>query len=454
MSESHSIETVGHAGSIDSKPLIETTEFALQEALRKGASQAEAAATLSQGLSVDVRMGSVETVEHTRDRGLAVTVYFGDCSGSASTSDYSKASVEEIVQAACAIARFTEADRCNGLAEADRLATEFPDLDLYHPWNLSVHEGKELAQQCETAALDYDARIENSEGATVDSSESCEVYCNSHGFLGYSQKSRHGISCSVIGKSQGSMQRDYWYSASRKVDDLDDVGQIGRTAGSRVVRRLGAKRLKTCQAPVLFEAPVASSLLSHFIGAISGGALYRKASFLLDQLGKPIFPEFVRIYEQPFLSRAMGSTAFDSEGVAPMEREIVSDGVLQGYVLGSYSARRLGLETTGNAGGVHNLTVDPSGQELTDLISGMERGLLVTELIGFGINTVTGDYSRGAAGFWVESGEIQYPVEELTIAGNLKDMFKSILAIGCDIDTRRNIRCGSILVDKLTIAGE
>ncbi|MBO66989.1 MAG: metalloprotease PmbA [Acidiferrobacteraceae bacterium] len=453
MNESRLIETVEHAAN-DSKPLIATTEFALQEAIRKGASQAEAVATLSQGLSVSVRMGSLETVEHTRDRGLAVTVYFGDCSGSASTSDYSRSSVEETVQAACTIARFTEADLCNGLAEADRLATEFPDLDLYHPWNLSVNEGKKLAEQCEAAALDFDSRIENSEGATVDSSESGEVYGNSHGFLGYSQKSRHGISCSVIGKSQGSMQRDYWYSASRKLDDLDNVEQIGRTAGSRVVRRLGARKLKTCQAPVLFEAPVASSLLSHFIGAISGGALYRKASFLLNHLGKRIFPEFVRIHEQPFLSRAMGSASFDNEGVVPMERDIVSDGILQGYVLGSYSARRLGLETTGNSGGVHNLTIDSGEQELAGLISGLDRGLFVTELIGFGVNTVTGDYSRGAAGFWIENGEIQFPVEELTIAGNLREMFESIVAIGCDIDTRRNIRCGSILVDKLTIAGE
>ena len=445
-----------HAGSngLDSALLREAVDFALEEAKKCGASESEAAASLSQGLSVTVRMNDIETVEHTRDRGLAITVFFGERTGSASTSDYSAASVQKTVQSACSIARFTEKDSCHGLADPNRLASEFPDLDLCHPWPLSVDEGKEIAQACEQAALDYDARIENSEGAVVDSYQGCEVYGNSHGFWGETRKTRHGISCSIIGQTSGRMQRDYWYSASRRREDIEDAAEIGRTAGARTVRRLNARKLKTCRVPVLFEAPVASSLLSHFIGAISGGVLYRKASFLLDHLGKSVFPNFVRIHEQPLLPRAMGSAAFDSEGVATEARDIVAGGVLEGYVLGSYSARRLGLETTGNAGGVHNLTIDSGKDGLPELVKMLGRGLLVTELIGFGVNTVTGDYSRGAAGLWIENGEIQFPVEEVTIAGNLKEMFQSIVAIGCDVDIKRSIRCGSILVDGLTVAGQ
>ena len=439
---------------LDSTPLQQAVDIALEEARKCGASSSEVAASLSQGLSVTVRMDDIETVEHTRDRGLAVTVYFGKRTGSASTSDYSATSVQETVRSACSIARFTEEDLCHGLAEADCLATEIPDLDLFHPWLLTVDEGKEIARTCEQAALDYDAKIENSEGASVDSYQGYEVYGNSHGFWGENRKTRHGISCSVIGQTNGSMQRDYWYSASRRREDLEDASKVGRTAGERTARRLGARRLSTRRVPVLFEAPVASSLLSHFIGAISGGALYRKASFLLDCLGKSVFPEFVRIHEQPLLPRAMGSAAFDSEGVATKARDIVTGGVLEGYVLGSYSARRLGLRTTGNAGGVHNLTIDHGNDDLPMLMKALGRGLLVTELIGFGVNSVTGDYSRGAAGFWVEDGEIQFPVEEVTIAGNLKEMFQSIVAIGSDVDIKRNIRCGTILVEGLTVAGQ
>jgi PmbA protein len=435
-------------------PLREVVDLVLEEAKRCGASASEAAATISQGLSVMVRMGDIETVEHTCDRGLSVTVFFGKRIGSASTSDYSEASARQAVRAACSIAKFTEEDSCHGLADPDRFATEFPDLDLYHPWSLTVDEGKEIASTCEQAALDYDPKIENSEGATVNSYRACEVYGNSAGFCGENKKTQHEISCSVIGQRDGSMQRDYWYSSRRRPEDLEEASEIGRIAGVRTVRRLGARKLNTCQVPILFEAPVASSLLSHFIGAISGGALYRKATFLLDHLGKSVFPDFVRIHEQPLLPRAMGSAVFDNEGVATKERDIVTDGVLQGYVLSSYSARRLGLETTGNAGGVHNLTIDPGEYDLPELIETLGQGLLVTELIGFGVNSVTGDYSRGAAGFWVEDGKIQFPVEEVTIAGNLKEMFQSITAIGCDVETERNIRCGSILVSNLTVAGQ
>ncbi len=438
---------------LDDTLLCEAVQVALAEAKSQGASAAETAASLSQGLVVNVRKGELETVEHTRDRGLVVSVYLGQRTGSASTSDYTLASVRETVLAACSIARYTEEDACHGLADPDRLAKDPVDLDLYHPWRPTVDQTRDLALECEDKALSIDKRIDNSEGASVDTHEGCEVYGNSQGFIGHTQKSRQGISCSVIGSEDGAMQRDYWYSAGRRFDELDSAADVGEKTARRTLRRIGARRVPTCQVPVIYEAPIASSLLSHFISAISGGALYRQASFLLDHLGKQIFPEFVRIHEQPLLRGAMGSAAFDSEGVATAARDIVREGVLQGYVLGSYSARRLKMETTGNAGGVHNLTIDPGKQNLNDMIKSVGKGFLVTELIGFGINNVTGDYSRGAAGLWVENGEIAYPVEEVTVAGNLKDIFRNIVAVGSDVDTRRSTRCGSILVDGLTIAG-
>ena len=455
MSEkSQAMDSNSTGAALDDAPLVEAVQVALAEANRQGASAAEAAASLGQGLSVNVRMGELETVEHTRDRGLVVSVYFGQCTGSASTSDYAPNAVREAVLAACSIARYTQEDSCHGLADPARLATDAVDLDLYHPWRPSVDEARDLALVCEDQALSVDSRIDNSEGASVDAHEGCEVYGNTHGFIGYTRKSRQGISCSVIGTENGAMQRDYWYSAARRFGELDSAAKVGEQAATRTLRRLGSRRIPTCQVPVIYEAPVASSLLSHFIGAVSGGALYRKATFLLDHLGKQIFPEFVRIHEQPLLIGAMGSASFDNEGVATAPRDIVRDGVLQSYVLGSYSARRLGMETTGNAGGVHNLTIDPGEQDLEALIKGIEKGLLVTELIGFGVNTVTGDYSRGVSGLWIENGEIVHPVEEVTVAGNLKDIFSNIVAVGNDVDPRRNIRCGSIRVDGLTIAGE
>ena len=434
--------------------LSDAVQLALKEAGSRGASSSEAAASLSQGLSVNVRKGEIETVEHTRDRNLVVSVYFGQRTGSASTSDYSPAAVKETVLAACNIAKWTEEDRCIGLADPERLAKDVMDLDLYHPWTPSVEEASSLALECEASALGADARIVNSEGASVDAHQGVEVYGNSLGFIGHTQKSRQGISCSVIAGVGDSMQRDYWYSSARRLGDLDTPVQVGDQAARRTLRRLGARRVPTCKVPVIYEAPVASSLLGHFISAISGGALYRKASFLLDHLDKKIFPEFVRIHEQPLIVGGMGSAAFDGEGVATSARDIVSDGILRGYVLGSYSARRLDMQTTGNAGGVHNLTIDTGDQNLEQMISGIDEGFLVTELIGFGINNVTGDYSRGAAGLWIENGEIAYPVEEVTVAGNLKDIFQNIAAIGNDVDPRRSTRCGSILVEGLTIAGD
>lgn len=393
-------------------------------------------------------------MEHNRDRGLVVTVYFGERTGSASTSDYSASSVKDTVQAACAIASHTEEDPCNGLADPDRLAVDFPDLDLFHPWRPSVADVLDSALACEAAALDFDERITNSEGATGSSHEGHEVYGNSHGFRGRTSKTRHGTSCSVIGQTDAGMQRDYWYSSARNRAALEAPELIGRRAAERTVRRLNSRRLKTCKVPVIYEAPIASSLLSHFIGAISGGALYRQASFLLDHLGKQIFPSSVHLREEPQLPGAIGSANFDNEGVVTNARDIVRDGVLNSYVLDSYAARRLQLETTGNAGGVHNLTINAGDRNLEQLVKSMDRGVLVTELIGFGVNLVTGDYSRGAAGFWVENGEIQYPVEEITVAGNLKQMFTKLAEVGNDVDTRGNIRCGSILIDDMTIAGE
>ncbi len=425
----------------------------LAEAQRQGASSAEASISVSQGLSVNVRLGEVETVEHTRDKGMGITVYFGQKSGSASTSDLGLAALRDTVRAAASIARYTAADEFSGLPDRAALATNIPDLDLYHPWNPSVESAITLAQTCESAARDADPRIQNSEGASLSSHEGLEVYGNSLGFLGAVSATRHSLSCAVIGQDDSGMQRDYWYTTARSKADLEVADAVGRQAAQRTLRRLGARKLKTCQTPVIYEAPVAASLLSHFIGAVRGSSLYRQASFLLDHLGKPVFAPLVRIYEQPHLPRGLGSAPFDNEGVATRDRDLVRDGILQGYVLDCYSARKLGMQTTGNAGGVHNLSIESGPRDLPALLKTMHTGLLITELIGFGVNNVTGDYSRGAAGFWVEQGEVQYPVEEITVAGNLKDMFQHIREIGNDVDRRGSTRTGSILIENMTVAG-
>lgn len=428
---------------------------ALAEARRLGASAAEVAVSSSAGLSVNVRMGDVETIEHTRDKAMGVTVYMGHRKGSASTTDFSSKSVNDCVAAACGIARHTAEDEYAGLADAELMATETPDLDLHHPWELSPEDAIEIALETETAARDLDSRIVNSEGAGVSRLEGIQVYANSHGFSAGYPSSRHSISCAVIAGDDDGMQRDYWYSTSRDPGNLEAGKDVGRRAAERSLRRLGARRLSTRTAPVLYSAQISTGLLNHFVAAIRGGNLYRKASFLVDSLGNSVFPDHVRIHEQPHLRGAIGSAAFDSEGVATGDRDIVSGGVLRGYVLSSYSARKLGMQTTANAGGVHNLTADPSpgDDDLDALLTAMGSGLYVTELMGMGINIVTGDYSRGAAGFWVESGTIQYPVEEITIAGNLRDMFLGIQAIGADQDRRGNIRTGSVLIDAMTVAG-
>ena len=430
-------------------------EYVLGEAKKSGASSAEAGANVNQGLSVTVRLSEVETVEHTRDKGMGVTVYFGNRTGSASTTDFSPEALRETVRAACTIAKYTAEDDCAGLADPERLAKDIPDLDLHHPWNPGVDRAIELARVAETTARQFDQRITNSEGASLSTHEGLEVYGNTHGFLGAVATTRHSLSASVIAQDDSGMQRDYWYTVARDARGLESPESVGREAARRSVRRLSSRKLSTRECSVLYEAMVASSLLSHFIGAVRGTSLYRHASFLLDHLGKPVFTDFVRIHEQPHLKGAAGSAAFDSEGVATQARDLVRGGILQGYVLDSYSARKLKMTTTGNAGGVHNLTIAPGPEnlDLAGLLEHMHTGLLVTELIGFGVNTVTGDYSRGAAGFWVENGEIQYPVEEITVAGNLRDIFRRIRAVGNDVDNRGNIRSGSILIESMTVAG-
>jgi PmbA protein len=426
----------------------------LNEAKKQGASAAEAALSIDDGLSVTARLGDVETIEYHCDQGLGVTVYFGQRKGSASSTDLSPASIRETVLAACSIARFASEDEYAGLPEPTALATAFPDLALCHPWMINAEQAKALAIECEQAARDFHPDISNSEGATVNTHQGISVFGNSLGFIQGYDSTRHSLSCSVLGQRGESMQRDYWYSVARDAAQLESASEIGRKAGERTVKRLGARNLSTRQCPVLFSAEVAGGLIGAFVGAISGGNLYRKTSFLLDSLGQQVFPEFVRIHEQPLLKNALGSSAYDAEGVATQTRDIVRNGVVQGYVLSSYSARKLGLQTTGNAGGVHNLEISSGTDDFTTMLKRLDTGLLVTELMGQGVNNVTGDYSRGASGFWVQHGEIQYPVEEITIAGNLKDIFKNIVAVGNDQDRRSNIRSGSILLEQMSIAGQ
>ena len=419
-----------------------------------GASAAEAELSLSIGQNVSVRLGQTETIEYNRDKGMSVTVYFGQQKGHASTSDLSAQALKDTVLAACNIAKYTAKDEFCGLADANLMAQDIKDLDLHHPWQISVDEAMLIAQACEAAALAVDPRINNSEGASVSSGSGYFAYSNSHGFTGGYASSRHGISCSVIAESGDSMQRDYWYSTARAAEDLQSPEYIGKVAGERTVRRLNSKKIKTCQVPVLFEAPLASGLISSLISAISGGNLYRKSSFLLDSLGKQVASPLLNIYEDPHLLRGLASCPFDNEGVATHARQLVKDGVLQGYVLGSYSARKLGMQSTGNAGGNHNLIVQSGHSDFAALLKQMGTGLLVTELLGSGMNMVTGDYSRGAAGFWVEDGVIVHAVEEITIAGNMADMLKSIVAIGNDVLVQGSKQVGSILIERMTIASD
>lgn len=426
----------------------------LDHARKGGASACETDISDGFGQNVTVRRGEVETIEYNRDKGLSVTVYIGQKRGHASTSDFSPQAVSDTVTAALSIAGHTAADDCAGLPDPDLLAREFPDLDLYFPWDLPVEQAIQLAQACEAAAFAVDKRITNSEGASVSLNESQFVYANSLGFMGGHPGSRHSISCAVIASQEETMQRDYWYSVVRDAADLEQAESIGKKAGMRSVARLGARKVATCEVPVLFEAPIASSLIGHFVGAVSGGSLYRKSSFLLDSMGQQVFAPDIQIRELPHLEKGLASGTFDDEGVATHERKVIENGVVQGYFLSSYSARKLGLRTTGNAGGNHNLILDNGAAlEFSALLKKMGRGLLVTELLGHGVNAVTGDYSRGAAGYWVEGGEIRHAVEEVTIAGNLKDMLLGISAVGNDVMVRGSKQCGSLLVDRMTVAG-
>jgi PmbA protein len=438
------------------RPLADVAGLALEEARRQGATQCEVDASVNQGLSVSVRLGEVDTVEYQRDRGLGVTVYFGKRKGAASTADLTPDAVRETVAKACAIARYTAEDPYAGLVEPEALARQIPDLDLDHPWDVTPEGAIELARSCEAQGLAVDKRLSNSEGAAVSSQRHTGVYGNSLDFLaGYSATS-HSVSCTLIAQLGDDMQRDYWWSIARNASELEAATTVGRTAGERTLARLGARRLKTQRAPVAYAPEMARGLVRHFIGAISGPSQYRKSSFLLNAAGEQVFPAFIDMHERPHIPRALASSPFDQEGAATHDRELVRAGVVEGYVLGSYSARRLGLKTTGNAGGIHNLLVDSAqgGLDREAFLRRLGTGLLVTELMGQGVNGVTGDYSRGASGFWVENGAIAYPVHEITIAGNLKDMYRDIVALGNDVDTRGGIHTGSVLIGEMTIAGE
>jgi len=433
--------------------LAELATLALAEARRLGASQAEVAANDERGLNVNVRMGEVESVERTRDRGVAITVYFGKRKAQASTADLKPESLKRTVEMACAIARHTEEDPAAGLADPERLARAPRDFDQWHPWPIEAEAAIELALEAEAAGRAFDPRIRNADGAGVSTQAGLHVYANSHGFLGTEKSTSHSISVALIAGEGEAMQGQHWYSAALRAADLEPAAQVGRKAAERTLARLDPRPAPTGEFPVLFVPEVARSLVAHLVGAVSGGALYRKASFLLGAVGQRLFPHWVRILERPHLPRGWRSGDFDAEGVATRESPLIDDGLLARYVLGSYSARRLGLESTGNAGGVHNLEVSANAEGFEAILAGMRRGLVVTELMGQGVNTVTGDYSRGAAGFWVEEGAIAYPVDELTIASNLREMYAAIEAIGRDIDPRSATAVGSVLVGRMTVAG-
>ena len=437
--------------------LREFAQTVLDHARALGASGCECDVSEGFGLSVTVRKGSIDTLEHNRDKGIGVSVQFGIAPhvkrGHASTSDFSPAALRQTVEAAVAIARHTAADDCAGLPEREQLARDLPDLDLFHPWHVSPEDAIEVAKRCEAAAFALSPKLRNTEGTSLSAQHSQFIFANSLGFMGGFPTSRHSLGCSMIAEEKGQMQRDDWYSSTRVPANMADPEALGRYAGERALARLRARKISTCQAPVLFEAPQAGGLIGHFVSAVSGVSLYRKSTFLLDSLGKPVFSKEISIEERPYEKQAMASSPFDEEGVATRERSIVREGVVEGYFLGTYSGRKLGMPSTGSSGGNHNLVIKPGTLDFRAMLKKLHRGLLVTELLGHGTNLITGDYSRGAAGYWVENGEIQYPVEEITIAGNLGDMFKSIVGVGSDVLVRGSRSCGSILVGNMTIAG-
>ena len=448
------MEQIAKRESLNREALEALVKLALDEAGKRGADQAEVAVSHDIGLSATARHGDVENLEYTNDRGIGITVYRDSRKGNASTSDISPQAIREAVAKACTFAELTASDQYAGLADAALMCTNIIDLDLDYPWPIDATKAIEIAIEAEASALAFDKRISNSEGATVTTNRGSRAYGNSHGFVGSVTRTSHSITCVVLAEADGVMQRDYQYTSARDSNDLDSPAAVGESAARRVIKRLGARKIKTTRAPVLYVPELARGFIGHAIGAISGGAQYRRSSFLLAAIGSKIFPDFLNIHERPHLKKAMASTAYDAEGVATCDREIVADGVLQSYLLSSYSARRLGLETTANAGGAQNLIVaGEPGHDEASLVRQMGTGFLVQELIGQGVNGVTGDYSRGAVGQWVENGEIQFPVHEVTIAGNLKDLYPRIVAAGDDLDVRGGIRCGSLLVEEMTIAG-
>lgn len=428
-------------------------EHILAEARRQGATACEVAVSLQDGLTASVRQREVESVEFIRDQGFSITVYSGQRKGSASTTVMGDAAVRETVAAALAIARHTSEDDCAGLADPELMARELPELDLWHPWELSPEQAVELALECEEAAFAADPRITNADGTSVDTSRGCTVYGNSHGFIGGYAGTAHSISCVMIAGEGGSMQRDYWYDHGRRADALASAQSIGRKAAERTTSRLGARSVPTCNVPVIFAAEVARGLFGHLLGAISGGALYRKASFLVDALGEQLFPDWFTLDERPLLKGGLASSSFDGDGLATRAQPFIKDGQLVSYLLSTYSGRKLGLPSTANAGGARNVFVTHGQQDRAALLKQMGTGLLVTELMGQGLNMVTGDYSRGAGGYWVENGEIQFPVQEVTIAGNLRDMYRNLVAVGSDLDTRGSLRTGSVLLEQMKVAG-
>ncbi len=437
--------------------LREFAQTVLDHAKALGASACECDVSEGFGLSVTVRKGNIDTLEHNRDKGIGVSVHLGSRPhvkrGHASTSDFSPAALRQTVEAAIAIARHTAEDDAAGLPEPEQMAKDLPELDLYHAWQVTPEDAIDIAKRCEAAAFALSPRIKNTEGTSVSAQHSQFIFANSLGFMAGFPTSRHSLGSSMIAEEKGRMQRDDWYSSARRPAGIADPEQLGRYAGERALARLRARKIDTRQSPVLFEAPLASGLIGHFVSAVSGGSLYRKSTFLLDSMGKQVFSPLVSIEERPHERQGLASSPFDEEGVATRKRSIVKDGVVEGYFLGTYSARKLGLQSTGSAGGNHNLVVKPGTRDFRGMLKKMHRGLLVTELLGQGINLITGDYSRGAAGYWVENGEIQYPVEEITIAGNLGTMFKSIIEIGSDTLVRGSRESGSILIENMTIAG-
>ncbi len=449
-------QTMVTQSQLDREAELDALELHVRETLRRarkaGATDAEASAHTSQGLSVAVRLGDVETLEHMQDRGINVTVYIGKRTGHASSADLRAQSIEACVDRAMEIARFTQEDSCNGLAATELLATEFPDLDLWHPASVDAEAAIQRALACEAAGR-ADKRISNSEGASFNAGVGLSVYGNSNHFIGRSSGTRFGQNCILLAGEGDGMQRDYSYDSRRKLQDLESPEQTGKEAARRTIRRLNARRLPTGEMPVLLSSEVATGLVGHLVGAISGTALYRNASFLKDTKGEALFPGWLNILERPHMLRGAGSASFDGEGVVTRERKIIDAGILQGYVLSSYSARRLGLQTSGNSGGVRNLLLEPGGSG-DDLLREMQNGFYVTEVMGQGVSLVTGDYSRSAAGFLVENGELSYAVEEVTIAGKLRDMFRNIVAAGSDLDTRGNIHAGPVLISGMMVAGE